>query len=160
MSWKVRWHGLEIGVARLEVIGLARSARVRSWFSPARLAAELGRGGTRELTTPLDRDAGPDDLHSALGRVRTWARPGAAPAALVVVHAGERFRVHLAAPELEQPAGAAPLLRIEGQARSARSQVEMTVWLSTDRDRVPISATVELDGKTITAELLDYERGR
>ena len=159
MSWSIRWRGIDIGVAELEVTGLARSTRVRSWFSPDGWAGQL-RPVSHELITSIDPGDRLDDLHSALGRVRAWARAGAAPAELDVLHAGERYRVRLAPPVIERPLDSPPVLRIEGEARSLDGAIEMTLWLSTDRDRVPVSASVDVDGHTITARLLAYDRGR
>jgi hypothetical protein len=160
MSWNVRWHGLKIGVAELEVTGLAKSARVHSHFRATGFAAQT-RGGEHHLSTDLP--SGPerrDDLHSALGRLRAWARPGAGPAKLDVVHQGVIYEVRLATPMIERPLGAAETLRVDGEARNNGSIIEITIWLSTDRDRVPMFASIDIDGRRVRAELIDYSRGR
>lgn len=160
MSWNVRWRGLKIGVAELEVTGLAKSARVHSHFRATGFAAEA-RPTEHHLSTDLPAGLERrDDLHSALGRLRAWARPGAEPAAIDVVHQGRVYRVRFATPAIERPLGAAETLRVDGEARSRGSVIELTVWLSTDRDRVPLFANVDVDGKRVRAELIDYSRGR
>lgn len=164
MSWNIRWRGLKIGVAELEVTGLAKSARVHSHFRPAGFAAQAS-AEAMHMSTSLPR--GPeqrDDLHSALGRLRAWARVGAEPAELDVVHRGRLYQVRFATPVIERPVGAPETLRVDGEAESRgpgiESTIALTVWLSTDRDRVPLFASVDIDGKKVRAELIDYSRGR
>ena len=93
-------------------------------------------------------------LHSALGALRAWARPGARPGFLIVLFAGEQIRLEVAEPVPEQLQDRAAL-RIDARAVGGPSPATVTIWLRAGEDRTPLRIEVTGDDGRITAELLD-----
>jgi hypothetical protein len=93
-------------------------------------------------------------LHSALGALRAWARPGARPGFLIVLVAGEPLRLELGEPVPEQLQDRATL-RIDGRVHGGASPAAIKIWLRAGDDRTP--QRIELAGEDgrVTAELLD-----
>src|SRR5207244_4315061 len=65
-------------------------------------------GETHHFDAPLDGSA--HTLHTALGWLRAWARVGAASASILVVHAGDLYRVDIVSPVRDEIDGK-PMLR-------------------------------------------------
>jgi hypothetical protein len=93
-------------------------------------------------------------LHSALGALRAWARPGAKPGFLIVLFAGEPIRLEVAEPVPEQLQDRAAL-RIDARAVGGASPATVTIWLRAGEDRTPLRIEISSDDARVTAELLD-----
>jgi hypothetical protein len=95
-------------------------------------------------------------LHSALGVLRAWAQPDAAPGFLFVVHAGRLVRLEVARPVVEELAGTRTL-RVDGRVHPAdddHAAFPVTVWLTDDPKRTPIRIEIANAGDRVTAELI------
>ena len=97
-------------------------------------------------------------LHTALGVLRTWAQPDAKPGYLMIVHAGELFKLSVDAPMAEDWRGT-PTLKVEGRVISlddaAMKPILLTLWLTANDARTPIRFAVSSDGKQLDAEKID-----
>lgn len=93
-------------------------------------------------------------LHSAIGVLRAWARPGAKPGFLFVLFAGELLRLEVAEPVAEQ-LGDRATLRIDGRAVGGATPAIVTIWLRAGEDRTPLRIELASDDSRVTAELLD-----
>jgi len=93
-------------------------------------------------------------LHSAIGALRAWARPGAKPGFLFVLFAGELLRLELAGPVAEQ-LGDRATFRIDGRAIGGATLATVTIWLRAGEDRTPLRIELASDDGRVTAELLD-----
>jgi hypothetical protein len=93
-------------------------------------------------------------LHSALGALRAWARPGAKPGFLIVLLAGEPVRLEVAEPVPEQLQDRAAL-RIDGRAIGGATPAAFKIWLRAGEDRTPLRIEIAIEDSHVTAELLD-----
>jgi hypothetical protein len=93
-------------------------------------------------------------LHTALGALRAWARPGARPGFLLVLVAGQELRLELAEPIAEQLADR-PALRVDGRMRGGELPAAVTIWLHAGEDRTPLRIEIASDDSRITAELVE-----
>jgi hypothetical protein len=94
-------------------------------------------------------------LHSALGALRAWARPGAKPGFLIVLLAGEPLRLEVGEPVPEQ-LGDRAALRIDGRVISSAHPAAVTIWLRAGEDRTPLRIELASDDDArVAAELLD-----
>jgi hypothetical protein len=93
-------------------------------------------------------------LHSALGALRAWARPGARPGFLIVLLAGEPIRLEVGEPVAEQLQDRAAL-RIDARTLVGASPATVTIWLRAGEDRTPLRIELASDDARVTAELLD-----
>lgn len=156
--------------SRFATTGLAASfARVHhtltTWLAGATPAHSLDvldvAGDHTELAARFDRSdvavdgararripdgATAHTLHTALAAVQAWARPGARPGFLYVVHAGAIYRLDLGSPRREGDA-----VRIDARLRALA--IDLTLWLRAS-DRVPLRVAAHHDGTTITAALV------
>lgn len=90
-------------------------------------------------------------IHSALGWLRAWAEPGARGGYLFVLHVGVLYKLEFAEPIVE-----GELLRVECRIAPADDEpVSITLWLGTDRDRVPTRFEIANSNVRLTAELVD-----
>jgi hypothetical protein len=153
MRWQVSWRGQRIGIAELGVRKEEGALRVESRFRTTGLAERMNPVEYR-LVTPLQPEQSVDNLHSALGRLRTWAGPQAGPGRLFVKHGNRTFQVDFASPLLDASLKK-NALRIDGEARAGDLLVEMTIWLSADSDRSPLRITVVREGRQVSATLLE-----
>ncbi len=94
-------------------------------------------------------------MHSALGWVRSWAKPGAANAYLFVLHLDKLYRLDVAPPIAEDLNGT-KTLRVDCEVRAPdRSDpVPFSVWLTADAARLPMKLVFDTKGGHITAELI------
>jgi hypothetical protein len=92
-------------------------------------------------------------LHSALGVLRAWARPGARPGFLFVLLAGEPIRLEVGEPVSEQ-LGDRDTLRIDGRTLGGASPATVKLWLHAGDDRAPLRIELESEEARVTAELL------
>lgn len=153
LAYQVRWRGIVVGTARLGVLGDADGLRVESRFKTVGMANEVHPVQHR-LVTRLDRpNREIDDLHTALGRLRSWARAGAAPARLTLRHRNHNYTLELAQPVLES-SDSQPRLRIEGRARGDGAIIDLTIWLSADVKHTPLLVTLVHKGQQVHATLL------
>jgi hypothetical protein len=93
-------------------------------------------------------------LHSALGTLRAWARPGARPGFLTVLLAGQPIRLELAEPVAESLQDR-EALRIDGRATGGDAPATVTIWLRAGEDRTPLRIELASEDSRVTAELLD-----
>jgi hypothetical protein len=93
-------------------------------------------------------------LHSALGALRAWARPGAKPGFLTVLLAGEPIRIEVAepVPELLQDRAT---FRIDARVHGGASPATVKLWLRAGEDRTPQRIEIASEESRVTAELLD-----
>jgi hypothetical protein len=153
LAWTVRWRGLLVGTATLGVLGEPGALRIESDFQTVGMAHELHPMRHR-LVTRLARASGKiDDLHSALGRLRSWADPAAAPATLRLWHEGRKYDLELAQPTVDRSLPS-PRLRVEGRARSGDLLIELTIFLSSDPSHRPLLVTLVHEGQQVSATLL------
>lgn len=178
LTWEVRWHGLAIGRAEYAVApapapGSVSRIAVRSRFrttGAARKVEPLSHDLRADVVfgpaVPAARDP-VHNLHSALAALRGWARPGAPPGKLFVLHEGRRYRVDIGSPKLEELPRAGEhrdAIRVDcralrtGRHASARyTPTYITLWLSPDRARVPLRIDAEDDGFRVHASLVERE---
>ncbi len=88
ISYQVRWRGMVVGTARLGVLGDASRLRVESTFNTVGVANDLHPVRHRLVTKLNLPDGEFDDIHTALGRIRSWAGTSAAPAKITLRHHG------------------------------------------------------------------------
>lgn len=105
------------------------------------------------------RRGGAHTLHSALGALRAWARPGAAPGFLTVLIAGEPVRLEVAEP-VPEALGERAALRIDGRAIGGRAlggaaAITVKLWLRASEDRTPLRIEIAADETRVSAELLE-----
>lgn len=93
-------------------------------------------------------------LHSALGALRAWARPGARPGFLTVLLAGQPVRLEVGEPVAEQLADR-EALRIDGRATGGELAAGVTLWLRAGDDRTPLRIELASEDARVTAELLE-----
>jgi hypothetical protein len=84
-------------------------------------------------------------LHTALGALRAWARPGARPGFLLVLVAGQELRLELAE----------PIADVDGRMRGGEQPAAVTIWLHAGEDRTPLRIEIASDDSRITAELVE-----
>jgi hypothetical protein len=93
-------------------------------------------------------------LHTALGALRAWADPGAAPGYLYVVQLGRLFRLDVAQPMAEDFQGRRTL-RIDGHIRADDADpISITLWLTADPTRAPVRIEIRTAAAQLTAELV------
>jgi hypothetical protein len=166
--WDVQAHGFSIGRVELAV----GDEQVTSHFHTGALASAVASVGY-DLVTVIDRVSGrpqtseedvdydgklrhfstqfagttAHSFQTALGAIRAWARPGAPPAFLQVVHADQLYRLELAQPIAQQE-----LLRVDGHVIGHDVDLSLTIWL--DAARTPVRIEVRDGNDRITAELI------
>lgn len=175
MIWDVSAHGMTIGRVEL-VVG---PIDVRSSFNTTGIAAALANAH-HELATQLDRQAaratamseslmvdgetkssegalevGQHTMHSALGWVRAWAKPGAQGAFLLVRHLDTVYRLDVAPPVVEDLNGV-KTLRVDCEVRAPDKSdpVPFAMWLSADAQRIPMKLVFDTKSGHITADLI------
>lgn len=161
LIWEVQVRGMVIGRVELSVdehavTSVFRTSRLVSAFATAEheLVTPMGRGVAAER---LEYDgkhwhaehdvAQVHTLHTALGAIRAWAKPGARPGYLDIAIVDERVRL-----TLERPSTNAELLRVDAHTKLDGDSVSITLWL--DRDRRPVRIEVRADDEQISAELV------
>lgn len=94
-------------------------------------------------------------LHSALGWVRSWARPGVPNAYLFVLHLDKLFRLDVAAPVADDLNGI-KTLRVDCEVRAPdrTDPVPFSVWLTADPARLPLKVVFDTRSGHITADLI------
>jgi hypothetical protein len=93
-------------------------------------------------------------LHSALGALRAWARPGARPGFLTVLHAGQPIRLEVGEPVAEKLQDR-EALRIDGRATGGDAPATVTIWLRAGEDRTPLRIELASEDERVTAELIE-----
>ena len=155
-AWDVRWRGLKVGTARLEVLADKGALRIESVFRTAGVAKDTSQP-KHHLVTRLDGSDHPkDDLHTAFGRIRSWAHPRAAPATLALWHEGGKYIVDLAQPILDD-SDSGQRLRVEGRVRSDSLSLDLTLLLATDASHAPMQITLIHKGQQVNARLLERD---
>ena len=92
-------------------------------------------------------------IHSALGWMRAWAAPTAAPSYLYVLEDRQLFRIDLERPIQEDLRGV-DTLRIDGRIHTADATIAITIWLTADGDRRPVRIAIVAARLHLTAELV------
>jgi hypothetical protein len=155
-AWAVSWRGLRVGTARLGVVGEENRLRVESQFHTVGMANEVSPL-QHQLTTQLGAPNGQiDDIHTALGRLRSWAHPRASPAILALQYDNRRYLVDFAQPVVDR-ISEPQRLRIDGRARSGSTTIELTIWLSLDHSRTPLLLTLIHERQQVIATLIPSE---
>ena len=153
LTWRVSFRGMPIGTAALDVRGREGDVRIESRFQTIGLADHV-RSVQHQLVTSLNpTSSASEDVHSALGRVRAWARAGASPATLNVRHEDTAYLLKLAQPLMDNSLSK-PTWRIEAEVGKREQQIKITLWLTTDAKRLPLQMTLSQDGKKVRARLL------
>jgi hypothetical protein len=127
-------HDLETTVDRTSARPHASSERL-----------ELG-GKLRQFNTQYAGTTA-HSFHTALGAIRVWARPDAAPGFLLVVHADQVFRLELQRPSVQQE-----LLRIDGHIVGPDVDLSLSIWI--DAARTPTRIEIRDGDDRVTAELI------
>jgi hypothetical protein len=156
LAYHVRWRGILVGTARLGVLGEGTDLRVESTFNTVGMAQDVHPIRHRLVTSLNRSDDEFEDIHTTLGRIRSWARVGAAPAKLALRHSNRNFQLDLAQPVLDV-GNAVRRLRIEGRATSDALTFDITLWLSVDGSHTPLLVTLIHDGQQVNATLLPSE---
>ena len=154
-AWDVRWRGLSVGTARLGVHADAHALRIESNFRTAGMANDLRPFQHRLVTHQGGSKQPRNDLHSALGRLRSWASPSAAPARITLWHERRKYIVDLAQPILDQ--GEQVRLRVEGRVRSGSFTMDVSLLLSADASHTPLAVTLIHKGQQVHATLLESD---
>lgn len=157
LAWGVTWRGLRVGTLRLGVSAGPGPLLIESRFQTIGLAHQLNPIDHRLTTTRSSPKL--NDLHSALARIRGWASPKATPAHLVVQHHKQTFQVKLAEPVLDNSL-AHEAIRVDGQARSAKMNIDLSLWLSVDKSHTPLQITLATNGNKVHATLLADDASR
>jgi hypothetical protein len=176
MIWDVYVHGLVIGRAEL----IVDDNEIRSDFATRDLAKALF-SVHHALTTVLARThdraersvetlvldgattrgelpAGDhvQTIHTVLGWLRAWARPGAPPGFLTVATLGELYRFEVAGPTREA-LESGPALRVECRVVGAKTgAIALTIWLAEQRALVPVRIQIAIGELHVIANLVDY----
>ncbi len=153
LAWRVSARGVLVGTAALDVRGQEGDLKIESRFRTIGLADEFHSVRHRLVTSLGSTASAPEDVHSALGRVRAWARAGASPATLSVLHEDTIYLLKLAQPRIDNSLSK-PTLRIEAEVGTREEQIEMTLWITSDAKRLPLQMTFSQDGQTVQARLL------
>jgi hypothetical protein len=119
-------------------------ASARPSVSSERLDAE---GKLRQFNTQYAGTTA-HSFHTALGAIRVWAKPDAAPGFLLVVHADQVFRL-----ELERPIAQAEMLKIQGRIVGPDVDMMLSIWI--DSARTPVRFEVRDGEDRVTAQLIE-----
>lgn len=94
-------------------------------------------------------------MHSALGWMRAWAKPGASTAYLFVLHLDKLYRLDVAPPVAEDLNGV-KTLRVDCEVRAPNKSnpVPFSVWLTADPARLPLKLVFDTSSGHITAEMI------
>jgi len=126
-----------------DVVDGGEVMHVETTFDGGRVVA-----GAHALAVPAGKIG--HTLHTALGVVRAWARPGAAAGYVYVVHLGELYELALQQPVAEQLNGV-HVLRIDGTIAS--ENLALQLWITDDDRRVPLRIEVISDDVYVVVEL-------
>lgn len=93
-------------------------------------------------------------LHSALAIVRAWAKRNARPGYVWLIHQGELFRLDVFSPARDEALNVRAL-RVDGVVRSRDGSLsfDISLWLSTSRDRTPLRFAVGSGTHRLSAEV-------
>ncbi len=154
MSWGVRWRGMQVGTASLQVQRVDGQLYVESRFATLGLAEQVNPVRHHLLTPARLSASSVDDLHSALARVRAWARADALPAHLRVRQGSELYVLKLAQPVADR-SQSVPSLRVEAQAKSPNRLIDITLWVSDDPKRMPLRVILAQGTQQVQATIID-----
>jgi hypothetical protein len=169
-AYEVRFHGIVIGrvdvdVATTQVTSKFKTNDVAGAFASAseESVTTLDRAGAKaaassetlvvdgEVKTYDGGNAGQTPL-SALGVLRTWAKPDAQPGFLMIAAAGKTWRLDLARPSAEDLQGT-HALRIDGKVQ-AEKPIAFAMWLAASDDRSPLRFELSNDDVHVVADLV------
>ncbi len=164
--WDVQVKGFSIGrielhagseeiLSRFRVNGLASAfanvehdlqtvvdrASARPYVSSERLSVG---GKLRQFNTQYSGTTA-HSFHTALGAIRVWAKPDAAPGFLLVVHADQVFRL-----ELERPTVLQDQLRVDGHVIGKDADLALSIFF--DAEHTPARIEVRDGDDRVTAE--------
>jgi hypothetical protein len=169
-AFNVRLHGIEIGRAELDVTATQAASKfktndVAGAFATVQDEATttLDRVGARAAastevlivdgdTKTFDHGNGGQSVHTALGVIRAWAKPGAAPGFLMIDAAGKSWRLDLSRPTVEDLQGT-HALRVDGRVRSEKP-IAFVMWLAASDDRTPLRIELSNDDVRVVADLV------
>jgi len=174
-AYEVHLHGITIGRVDLEVtdgqvISKFKTEAVAAAFETVQddLVTTLDRVGGRAAASTETLVIGDDaktfngdasvagnhgqTVHTALGVLRAWARPDAAPGYLVLLAAGKMWRLDVARPTVEDLQGT-HALRIDGRVR-AEKPIALVMWLAASDDRTPLRIELSNGEFHVVADLV------
>ena len=172
LAYLVRLHGVDVGrvdldVTETQVTSKFKTNDVVGAFEPVQDEAvtTLDRVGARAATSTetlviggeaktFDAGKTGQSVHSALGIVRAWAKPDAAPGFMMVDVAGKSWRLDLARPTVEDLQGT-HALRVDGRVRSNEtSPISVVMWLDDSERRTPLRFEVSNADVHVVADLV------
>jgi hypothetical protein len=91
-------------------------------------------------------------MHTALGVLRAWAQPNAAPGYVVVAAMGKQYRLDVTRPVVEDMEGT-KTLHVTGRIK-ADEPIDVSLWLSNTPQRTPLRIELSDEDFHLTAELV------
>jgi len=170
LAYQVRLHGIDVGrvdldVTDTQVLSKFKTNDVAGAFEPVQddAVTTLDRVGARAAASTetlviggesktFDGGNGRQNVHTALGVVRAWAKPDAAPGFVMIDVAGKSWRLDLSRPTVEDLQGT-HALRIDGRVR-ANNTIALVMWLAASDDRTPLRIEVTDADVSVVADLV------
>jgi hypothetical protein len=122
------------------------------------LTTQLGQPPTGADVIVIDGEskgaqvpAGVQTFHTALGWMRAWARPGARGGYMPVAYNGRTYTLEVADP-VEETLKGERVLRVDCSIKS----IAISVWLTRDRDAVPVRMQASHDDLRVVADIVDF----
>ena len=91
-------------------------------------------------------------MHTALGLLRAWVAPDAAPGFIPVIENGMLYRLDVARPTVEEIQGN-KALRIDGKI-AAKQPIAFVMWISDTPERKPLRFEISNDDFHVVADLV------
>jgi hypothetical protein len=169
-AYQVRLHGVDVGRIDLDVTETQVSSKfktndVAGAFEPVQddAVTTLDRVGARAAASTetlviggeaktFDAGKGGQSVHSALGILRAWAKPDAAPGFMMIDVAGKSWHLDVARPTVEDLQGT-HALRIDGRVR-ANEPIALVMWVAATDDRTPLRLEVSNADVHVVADLV------
>ena len=146
-----------VSAAEIEVVAEITADPYRRRVATARWKTEF-RGKERTGTPRRSYPPGRHNWITALVALRGW-RPAPGQAATLALGSGSDELVLMADPTRLEGPFRRPARRLAGVGRSGGKSVPVEIWISDDRDRVPLLIRIETRWGEITLELVGYQSG-
>jgi hypothetical protein len=169
-AFGVRLHGIEVGridldVTESQVLSKFKTNDLAGAFEPVQdeQTSTIDRAGARAAASTETLTIGGESKTfdggkpgqtalTALGVLRAWAKPGAAPGFVMIDVAGKTWRLEVSRPTAEDLQGT-HALRIDGRVR-AEKPVAFVMWLDASEERVPLRIELSNDDVHVVADLV------